>query len=228
LWGPNARDVLQAVTPTDVSNEAFPYMTAQTVLIGQNEVWAQRVTYVGELGWELYIHRDHADEVWDILMKAGQPFGLIPAGYKSLDSLRLEKAYRYWSSDITPVENPYEAGLSFCVKLKKGNFVGREALGKIKAEGLKRRLCTTTIDLPLDSAGIIYGGEATFANGQIVGRLRSGGYGYTVGKWIGFLYLPLNIAKEGTPLEIEVFGQRVPAVVTADVLYDPKGERVRL
>jgi glycine cleavage system T protein len=227
LWGPKARDVLQAVTPDDVSNAAFPYMTAKTVMIGENEVWAQRVTYVGELGWEFYVHREHAGEVWDVLMAAGEPHGITPAGYKALDSLRLEKAYRYWSSDITPVENPYEAGLGFSVKLNKGEFIGREALTKVKAEGIKKKLCTVTVALLPEPKGIIYGGEAAIVDGRVVGRLRSGGYGFTAGKWIGFLYLPLELAKEGIALDVEVFGERLPAVVTADVLYDPKGERVR-
>ena len=156
---------------------------------------------------------------------------MVVGGYKAIDSLRLEKGYRYWSADITPVENPYEAGLGFCVKLNKGdgstgspcNFIGREALLKIKEQGLKRRLATVTLSGDI----VIYGGEAVFANGDIVGRLRSGGYGYTVGKNIAFIYLPLELAREGTLLEAEVFGQRVPATVTADVLYDPKGERLR-
>ena len=231
MWGPRARDVLQKTTHDDVSNAAFPYMTAKWLRLGSAEVWAQRVTYVGELGWEFYVRSGDAGAVWDALMAAGKEFDIMPAGYKSLDSLRLEKAYRYWSADITPVENPYEAGLGFCVKLNKGdgstgspcNFIGREALLKIKEQGLKRRLATVTLSGDI----VIYGGEAVFANGEIVGRLRSGGYGYTVGKNIAFIYLPLELAREGTLLEAEAFGQRVPATVTADVLYDPKGERLR-
>ncbi|HLB46035.1 MAG TPA: FAD-dependent oxidoreductase [Anaerolineales bacterium] len=244
LWGPRARDVLQAVTDADVSNGGFPYMTGRLIGIKGCDVWAQWVTYVGELGWELYMRPDGAGAVWDTLMETGKPFGITPAGYKSLDSLRLEKGYRYWSADITPSENPYEAGLGFCVKLNKGdgstgspcNFIGREALMKVKAEGVKRKLCTVMIaptpgPSPVQNnteqeRGVIYGGEAVFANGEIVGRLRSGGYGYTVGKNIAFIYLPLELAKEGTPLEVEVFGERVAAMVVTDVLYDPKGERL--
>lgn len=245
LWGPRARDVLRAVTDADVSNDGFPYMTGRGIKIRGCDVWAQRVTYVGELGWEFYARPDDAGAVWDALMEAGKPFGATPAGYKSLDSLRLEKGYRYWSADITPSENPYEAGLGFCVKLNKRdgstgspcNFIGREALVKVKAEGVKRKLCTVMIaptpgPSPLQNnteqeRGVIYGGEAVFANGEIVGRLRSGGYGYTVGKNIAFIYLPLELAEEGTPLEAEVFGERVAAEVAADVLVDPKGERMK-
>ncbi len=222
LWGPRARAVLQVLTSADLSNSAFPYMTAQTVEIGKNEVWAQRVTYVGELGWELYLHRDHAGEVWDALMDAGQAHGLRPAGYKALESLRLEKGYRYWSADITPQENPLEAGLGFCVKFKK-DFIGREVLLKIKAEGLKRKLSTITID----PRALIYGGEPVYAEGQLLGRLRSGGYGYTVGQTIGLVYLPLALTPLGTRLEVEAFGERFPAEVAPDVLYDPNGERVK-
>lgn len=223
LWGPNARAVLQSVTARDVSNAAFPYMTAQTVEIGQTEVWAQRVTYVGELGWELYVHRDYAGEVWDVLMEAGQPFGLRPAGYKALDSLRLEKGYRYWSSDITPQENPYEAGLGFCVKLNKGDFIGREALLKIKAEGVQRKLCAITLTY---NPGL-YGGEPVYQAGRLLGRLRSAGYGYTIGQSIGYVYLPADLIGFDTQLEVEIFGERFPATVAADVLYDPKGAKIR-
>ncbi|HLE27379.1 MAG TPA: FAD-dependent oxidoreductase [Anaerolineales bacterium] len=223
MWGPEARSVLQKTTSDDVSNAAFPYMTAKAITIGSAEVWAQRVTYVGELGWEFYMRPADAVPAWDALMDAGREFGIQPAGYKSLDSLRLEKAYRYWSADITPTENPYEAGLGFCVKLKKGDFIGRAALEQVKAQGVQRKLSTLTLSGDI----VMYGGEAVFANGEIVGRLRSGGYGYTVGKNIAFIYLPLELAKEGAPLEVEVFGERVPAVVAPDVLYDPKGARLR-
>ncbi len=223
LWGPRARDVVQDVTDIDVSNDAFSYMTGSFLQINNRELWAQRVTYVGELGWEFYMKPDDAGPVWDALMKAGEPFGITPAGYKSLDSLRLEKGYRYWSADITPSETPYEAGLGFCVKLNKGDFIGREALLKMRTQGNQRKLCTVI----MNGGTVVYGGEAAFANGEIVGRLRSGGWGYTVGKNITFIYLPLELAKQGTLLEVEVFGERVKAEVAADVLYDPKGKRLK-
>jgi 4-methylaminobutanoate oxidase (formaldehyde-forming) len=182
------------------------------------------VTYVGELGWELYAPPAAAGAVWDALLGAGGPAGLVPVGYKALESLRLEKGYRYWSADITPSDNPYEAGLGFCVRLGKGDFVGRDALVRAKAEGVTRRLATVTTD----PAATIYGGEAVWRDGRLLGRLRSGGYGYTVGRNIGFVYLPVDLAQaEGAPLEIEVFGERVPAEVAPDVLYDPQGARIR-
>jgi 4-methylaminobutanoate oxidase (formaldehyde-forming) len=230
LWGPRARDVLQSVTPDNVSNAAFPYMTARTIAIEGAAVWAQRVTYVGELGWEFYVRPADAAAVWDALVRAGRPVGLRPAGYKCLDSLRLEKGYRYWSSDVTPAENPYEAGLGFCVKLNKGDFVGREALLRIKAEGLRRKLCTITLSPPPSSPTTgegVYGGEAVYCAGRLLGRLRSGGYGYTIGKSIGYAYLPVELARPGTRLEVEVFGEGLDAEVAPDALYDPKGERTR-
>ncbi len=224
LWGPAARRILQAVTPDDVSNAAFPYLTARSIRAASADVWAQRVTYVGELGWELYVAPDRAGSVWDALLEAGRPAGLRPTGYKALESLRLEKGYRYWSADMTPADHPYEAGLGFCVRLGKGDFIGREALARVKAEGVTRRLATVTID----PAPTIYGGEAVWQGGRVLGRLRSGGYGHTVGRNIGLVYLPPELARAtGTPLEVEVFGERVPAEVATDVLYDPEGARIR-
>jgi sarcosine dehydrogenase len=223
LWGPAARHVLASATPDDVSNAAFPYLHARLIRVVAADVWAQRVTYVGELGWELYVPPSDAGAVWDALLAAGRPHGLRPAGYKALDSLRLEKAYRYWSADITPADNPYEAGLGFCVRLGKGPFVGRESLLRIKAEGIRRRLATVTAD----PGPTIYGGEAVWKDGRVLGRLRSGGYGYAVGRNIGLVYLPVEVAVPGTALELEVFGDRVPAEVAPDVLYDPQGARIR-
>jgi 4-methylaminobutanoate oxidase (formaldehyde-forming) len=223
LWGPAARRILQAVTPHDVSNAAFPYMTARAIRIAGADVWAQRVTYVGELGWELYVAPPDAVAVWDALAEAGWPEGLRPVGYRALDSLRLEKAYRYWSVDITPSDTPDEAGLGFCVKLGKGEFLGRDALLRARAAGPSRRLATIVID----PTPTIYGGEAVYAGGRVVGRLRSGGYGYTVGRNVGLAYLPIALAQAGAALEVEVFGERVPAEVVPDVLHDPAGARIR-
>jgi 4-methylaminobutanoate oxidase (formaldehyde-forming) len=142
-----------------------------------------------------------------------------------LDSLRLEKGYRYWSTDITPDENPYEAGLDFTVRLKSGgDFIGRQALLKAREDGIRRRLCTLTLN---DKSCVIYGGEAVFAKDKLVGRVLSGGYGYTVGKNIAISYLPLELADQGTQVEVEIFGEHFLAEVTADVLYDPSGERLR-
>lgn len=225
MWGPKAREVLQAVTDDDVSNAAFPYMTARRIRIHGASVLAQRVTYVGELGWELYLEREWAVPVWDALTAVGKAHGLTPVGYKALDSLRLEKGYRYYSADVTMLENPYQAGLGFCVRLNKGDFIGREALVKAREVGIRQRLCTLTIG---DSSYLtLYGGEAVHHQGEVLGRLRSAGYGYTVGRNIGYAYLPLELARAGTALQVDVFGELIPAEVRPDVLHDPKGERLR-
>jgi glycine cleavage system aminomethyltransferase T len=190
------------------------------------QVLAQRVTYVGELGWEFYVPIERAIQVWDALYAAGQKFGIEPGGYKVLDSLRLEKGYRYYSMDVTMTENPYAAGLGFCVRLNKGDFVGRTALAKIKEQGLSQKLCTLVIGG--EEYITIYGGEAVLQGTIVVGRLRSAGYGFTVKRNIAYSYLPVALAKTGTKLEVEIFGKRLPAEVADDVLHDPKGDRLRV
>jgi 4-methylaminobutanoate oxidase (formaldehyde-forming) len=211
-------------------------MTAKHITIAGASVLALRVSYVGELGWELYIAPGDALKVWDVLMKAGKPHGIRPAGYKALESLRLEKGYRYWGVDITPADNPYESGQGFCVKLDKGNsstsqntlspcdFQGRQALIEKRKKRLTQKLCV----LMMAGDAVLYGGEAVYDGNHVVGRIRSGGYGYTIGKNIGFAYLPRELAKLGTPLHVEIFGEHVPAVVAPDPLYDPKGERMKV
>jgi glycine cleavage system T protein len=225
LWGPKARQVLEKITQDDVSNEGFPYMRAAYIDILGTRVFAQRVSYVGELGWELYIDPKRAVQVWDAILLAGEEFGIEVGGYKVLDSLRVEKGYKYFTADITPMEDPYSAGLGFCVKLDKGDFLGREALQKIKTEGTQKKLCTFTLEG--DDYLPIYGGEALYLDGKVVSRVRSGGYGYSLNRNIIYAYLPKELAKPGTQFEVDVFEKRVPAEVTASVLVDPKGERLR-
>jgi len=225
LQGPLAREVLQSVTRDDVSNQAFPYMTAREITVGHVPVLAVRVTYVGELGWELYAPMEYGLVLWDTLWEAGQPHGMVAAGYRAIDSLRLEKGYRYWSADITPVDNPFEAGLGFAVRLNKGDFIGREALLAAREKGITRKLCCILLEegtrvMPL-------GNEAVLADGRVVSWVTSGGYGYTVGRSIAYAYLPTELARPGTPLEVEWFGERVSAQVAQEPLYDPKGERIR-
>lgn len=226
LWGPKARNILQKVTNADLSNDAFPYMTAKKMTVGKVPVWALRVTYVGELGWEFYCPMEYGLRLWDTLWEAGQPEGIVAGGYKAIDSLRLEKAYRYWSGEITPDYTPYEAGLGYFVKLDKGDFIGREALLKQKQEGLKRKLCCMTLD---DERTIALGKEPIRQSGtdEIISWVASGGYGYSVGQSIVYAYLPVEYAKVGTELEIEFFGERIGAVVAKAPLWDPKGERIK-
>jgi glycine cleavage system T protein len=226
MWGPQARNVLQKITAADVSNPAFPYLTAKYIDINGVQVLAQRVSYVGELGWELYVPIHRAVAVWDALLEAGKEFGIEVGGYKVLDTLRLEKGYRYFTADVTQLENPYEAGLGFCVHLDKGDFIGREALTRAKSNGIKRKLCTLLLEG--DDYLTIYGGEAIYADGKVVSRVRSGGYGYTLKRNIAYAYLIPELAKAGTLLEIEVFDKTVRAEVVQTVLYDPKGENLRV
>jgi 4-methylaminobutanoate oxidase (formaldehyde-forming) len=222
LWGPRAREVLAAVTQDDVEDEALPFRAARTIRIGDADVLAQRITYVGELGFELYVAPDAAVQVWDSLLEAGEPHGIQPGGYRVLDSLRLEKGYRYFGTDLTAGDTPYEAGLGFCVALDKGEFNGRSALAEA-GERPARRLRTLLVGgeeyLP------VYGGEAVRAGGEVVGRLRSAGYGFTVARNIALAYLPAEL-EPGAMLEVEVLGEPVDAVVAEDALVDPANERI--
>jgi glycine cleavage system T protein len=224
LWGPKARLVLEKVTSGDVSNAAFPYLHAGMIEVNGIGIWAQRVSYVGELGWELYIPWERATTVWDALLSAGRVFGIEVGGYKVLDSLRLEKGYRYYTADVTQLETPYESGMGFCVDLGKGDFIGREALLKQKQSGLTRKLCTLVLDG--NEFAQIYGGEAIFQGGKVVARVRSGGYGYSLKKNILYAYLPTELARSGVRLELDLIEGLKQAEVTATVLYDPKGEHL--
>jgi 4-methylaminobutanoate oxidase (formaldehyde-forming) len=220
MWGPNARDVLERVADGDVSEAAFPFMQARFIRIGGASALAQRVTYVGELGWELYLEPGWAVQVWDRLMSAGRTFGIRAGGYRVLDSLRMEKGYRYYGTDLTLLDNPFEAGLGFCVQVDKGEFNGRDALLAAQDSGIKRRLRTLAVGgeeyLP------IYGGEAVHADGGVVGRVRSAAYGFTAKKNLAYSYLPVEIGPGGT-VQVEVFGSLIPASVTSDAVISRQG-----
>jgi 4-methylaminobutanoate oxidase (formaldehyde-forming) len=226
LWGPRARTILQRLTRQDLSNTAFPYMTARRMTVGEVPVLALRVTYVGELGWELYCSMEYGHRLWGILWEAGRPDGLVAGGYRAIDTLRLEKGYRYWSAEISPDYTPFEAGLGFAVKLDKGEFIGREALLRQKQQGLQQKLCC--LALASDST-IALGNEPVRLAGAepVVGWVTSGGYGYSVRKSIAYSYLPMEHSAPGTRLEVELMGERVPAEVVREPLWDPRGERIR-
>ncbi len=215
MWGPLARDILARVTDSDVSDEGFPFMHARTLRIGGATALAQRVTYVGELGWELYLGPAWAGQVWDRLMHAGRTSGVRPGGYRVLDSLRMEKGYRYYGTDLTLLDNPLEAGLGFCVHFEKPAFNGREKLVAVRDAGIKRRLRTLVVGA--EDYVPIYGGEAVHRDGHVIGRLRSCGYGFTVRRNLAFSYLPIDL-KPGGSVEVEVFGSMVPAAVTTDAV----------
>ena len=220
MWGPKSRDVLERVTDGDVSETAFPFMHARALRIGGASALAQRVTYVGELGWELYLEPGWAIQVWDRLMAAGKEFGVRPGGYRVLDTLRMEKGYRYYGTDLTLLDNPFEAGLGFCVQMDKGDFNGKQALVAARESGIKRRLRTLAVGG--DEYLPIYGGEAVHREGAVVGRLRSCAYGFTARKNLAYSYLPIDVGPGGQ-VEVEVFGRLVPASVTADAVISKQG-----
>ena len=223
VWGPRAREVMQQVSENDFSNAAFPYLTAQEVTLGDIPALALRVTYVGELGWEIYTPMEYGLKLWDTLWEAGQPLGMLAGGYRAIESLRLEKGYRYWSADIHSEYNPYEAGLGFAVKLRKGEFIGRAALEAIKAQGNTRKLCALVAD---DPAAVGLGGEPLLDGERVLGHVTSAGYGYTLRQSILYGYLPMDYAVPGTRVEMQLFGERYGATVMKEPLYDPKNEKI--
>jgi glycine cleavage system aminomethyltransferase T/glycine/D-amino acid oxidase-like deaminating enzyme len=223
LWGPRARDILASVTRDDISDAGFPYLTAQAITVGSVPVYALRVTYVGELGWELYAHTEFGLALWQTLWDAGRPHGLIAAGYRAIDALRIEKGYRVWSSDITPDETPYEAGLGFAVDLDKGDFIGRDALVAAKAAGPGKRLRCLVLD---DPRSVCLGNEPVRIDGEVAGRVTSGGYGFAVEKSIAYAYLPPAVAI-GSRGDVDVFGDWIGFEVAREPLWDPAGARIR-
>ena len=206
MWGPHARAILEKVTPDDVSEEGFPFMQARAITISGAAVFAQRVTYVGELGWELYVDPAWAGQVWDRLMAAGRDFGITPGGYRVLDSLRMEMGYRYYGTDMGLLDNPYEAGLGFCLNREKWPSINRD---------IGRRLRTLAIGG--EKYLTVYGGEAVHSGGAVVGRVRSCAYGFTVRRNLAYSYLPVEL-KPGATVEVEIFGDRVPATVMPDAV----------
>ena len=227
IMGPNARALLQSLSPSDLSNEAFPFAHSREIELGYAVVRAARITYVGELGWELYVPTEFTAGVYDTLVEAGEPFGLAHAGYHALDSLRIEKAYRHWGHDITDEDTPLEAGLGFAVKFDKpGGFIGRDALLKERAAGSAKRLLQFRL---LDPQPLLYHNEPIWHDDVLVGHVTSGAYGHTLGGAIGLGYV--DSAKVQDPGEgsfsIEVAGERVPAEASVTPMYDPASRRIR-
>jgi 4-methylaminobutanoate oxidase (formaldehyde-forming) len=224
LWGPAARTILARVTPSGLSNDEFPFMTSQELTVGRVPVRALRVTFVGELGWELYAPSEYGAALWETVWAAGQGDGLVAGGYRAIDSMRLEKGYRVWSTDITPETTPYEAGLGFCVKLgKRGGFEGRDALVAAREAGPARRLRAMVLD---DPRAVVVGSEPVCVGDTVVGRVTSGGYGYSIEASIAYAYLPADVVPN-TAVRIDLFGRWVPATVAKEPMFDPDGSRVR-
>ena len=230
IMGPQARALLQSLTPDDLSHGAFPFATSREIELGLGYVRASRITFVGELGWELYIPTEFMQDIYDRIVMAGQDFGLVHAGYHALNSLRLEKAYRHWSHDITDEDSPLEAGLDFVIKFDKPNgFIGREALLHQQEQGLSRRLLQFRLR---DPEPLIYHNEPIWRDGTLVGHITSGAYGHTLGGAVGLGYVSaVPDGDTGALLtgdyEVEVACERVPADVSLSPLYDPKNTQIR-
>lgn len=222
LAGPLSRKILEQIADGDVGNAAFPYMTARELRIGFAPVLALRVTYLGELGYELHLPTEYACHVYELLWSAGREVGLADAGYRAIESLRLEKRYLYWGADITPDYTPYEAGLGFAVSLdKKSDFIGRAALEKAKAEGPRRKLVTLLVDGDVQ----LYGGEAIRRDGRVLGVTSSAGWGHTIGKAIAFGYVPAEEAGHAD-YEVEAFTRRHAATRIAGAAVDPQRRKI--
>ena len=224
LWGPRARQVLAPLTSDDISNEGFGYFRAKRFHVGHVPVTALRLSYVGELGWELYATADMGRKLWDTLWEAGREHGLIAAGRSAFGSLRLEKGYRSWGTDMTTEHDPFEAGLGFAVRMDKGEFVGRRALEGRSEANAARRLVPLTLD---DREAVVMGKEPVLVDGRPAGYVTSAAFGYSVGCSIAYAWLPAAAANAGMPVEIEFFGERLPAAVAAEPLFDREMARLR-
>ena len=232
LMGPHSRSLLQRLSGADFSNEAFPFATSQEIEIGCARVRASRVTYVGELGWELYIPAEFAAHVFECLSEAGRDFSLVHAGYHAMNACRMEKAYRHWGHDIADEDTPLEAGLGFAVAFDKpGGFIGRDALLRQREGGVpRRRLVQFKLE---DDRKLLYHEEPIYRNGELIGSITSGMYGHRVDASLGMGYLRAaggvtkGFVEEGS-YEIEVAWERVPAKAQLAPFYDPKMERVKM
>jgi 4-methylaminobutanoate oxidase (formaldehyde-forming) len=230
VMGPQSRNLLSILTNADLSNEAFPFRTAKEIDVGYARPWAVRISYVGELGWELYIPSGFATAVFDVLMAAGSEFNIRLVGMQAVNSLRVEAGLRHWESDIGPEDTPYEAGLGFGVRLDKGDFLGREALVQQKKSGLSRKLVMFTLD---DTEALLFQNEPIYRDGKQVSQITSGAYGFKIESAVGFGYLS---NKDGISekwvldgnYEIMVEDRKIPAKVHLRSPYDPNNERPKM
>ncbi len=224
VWGPAARELVQSLSEDDWSNEAFGFFNVREAYIGEVPARALRVSYVGELGWEIYTSSDLGLRLWNLLWEAGQKHGIIAGGRGAFNGLRLEKGYRAWGGDMTTEHDPYESGLGFAVKLDKGDFVGKEALLRRKEEGPRRKLACLLLD---DPEVVVMGSEPVYANGDTVGYVTSAAYGYSIGQSIAYAWVPPELAEPGTELEIEYFDELHAATVAEEPLFDPEMKQMR-
>jgi sarcosine dehydrogenase len=231
LMGPRSREILQSLTPTDLSNEAFPFGAIRTIEVGKATCRAARITYVGELGYELHVPADQATLLYDLVFEAGRPLGLVNAGHYAINSLRLEKGYRAFGADLTPDETPLEAGLGFVVAIDKpGGFLGRDALLVQRSAGVKKRMMSFVLE---DPKPVLWGGERIFRDGRCVGSTTSGSYGHAVGGAVALGYVKNggDVIVESELLtgryEIDIAGTRVPARASLKPPYDPERKRLK-
>ena len=224
LWGPKARDVLAAVCTDDVSHQGFRFFTARQLWIGEIPVTALRLSYVGELGWELYTSAEYGLRLWDLLWTAGQDHGILAGGRGAFNSLRIEKGYPTWGTDMWAEHTPYEAGLGPFVKLDKGPFIGRESLTAASESGPRRRLVCLVLD---DPSKLVMGSEPFFVGDVARGFVTSAAHGYAVGESIAYAWLPAEHANPGTPVEIAYFGEHYPAQIVSEPRFDPEMKRMR-
>ena len=224
VWGPLARDLVQPLTSADLSHEGLKFFRCVQTEIGGVPVTAMRLSYVGELGWEIYTTAEYGQRLWDVLWRAGQPLGVVAAGRAAFNSLRLEKGYRSWGTDMTTEHSPYEAGLGFAVRPStKGDFVGRDAVTAPGAQEVSRSLTCLTVD---DGRSVVLGHEPVLVDGEPSGYVTSAAYGHTVGRPIAYAWLPAGL-EPGTPVEIQYFGHPVRATVASEPLVDPEMSRIR-
>ncbi len=221
LWGPNARQVLERVS---ASNLDFGYFQARWIDLDYTRALAVRISYAGEFGWELHFPPEAALPVWDRLTEAGTELGLVPGGFGAFDSLRLEKGYRGWGTDVHTEYDPYQSGLGWTVKLDKGDFLGADACRQLATRPPTKKLACLTLEEP---GAAVMGYEPIMEGDRCVGHVTSANYGYSVGKFIAYGYLPASLAVEGTRLEVIYFGERIPAIVASDPLFDPKMTRMK-
>jgi glycine cleavage system aminomethyltransferase T len=224
LAGPRSRELLQRISSANFSDEDFPFFRARELTIGSVPTRALRLSYVGELGWELHHALDDQVTLYELIVDAGRDLGLVDFGYRALEAMRLEKGYRLWGADLSADWTPFEAGLDRFVKLDKGEFIGRDALRAQRERGIEWQLACLTVE---DADAIPYAGEPVLDRDEVVGYVMSGGYGPTVGASIAFAYLPTALALPGTRLAIELLGAPAGATVVQAPLFDPENTRLR-
>ncbi|RTZ97597.1 MAG: hypothetical protein DSY89_10770 [Deltaproteobacteria bacterium] len=225
--GPKSRQLLRKVTSTDLASEAFGFSTCRSFSLGYAPVMAFRITYIGELGYELYVPVEFAGHVYETLWAAGQSLGIKNVGYRAISSLHLEKGYADWGSELTPEYTPFDAGLGFCVALDKADFIGRPALAKIREAGPAVRLCSFTFET--DQPVMVQSSAPIIHNGSVIGVTTSAGFGHTIGKTICYGYIPVDRVGETGDFVIESYREAYPVTLHTDrALYDPERKKLRI